>query len=95
MATTTLRSGASVITHNVTSTYTDVITSISGAANVAGMLRNLTNNYLTVVKGGTTAPDSGSSGEVLMPYDAVFCETDHIWVRFQNGGTATVCFETI
>jgi hypothetical protein len=99
MATTTIRNsgGTTVLTHIVQNgTYTDVITSIPGAT-VAGLLRNLSPYQIVVVKGGASAPDASSQGEILKPFAAVYCETDHIWVTTRNSqnSPATVAYETL
>jgi hypothetical protein len=94
MPTTTLRTGNAVATHTVTAEFTNVTTSIAAAANVIGLLRNLQNDKLIVIKGGSVAPNAGSSGEVLEGHSAVYCNTDYIWVRAADGA-GLVCFETL
>lgn len=97
MATTSIRNGSVLATHTVTSSWTDVVTSISGAANVAGLLKKVSGDgVVKVVKGGSTAPDAASIGsDVLMVAgDAVFCETDKIWVQCVSG-SPRVAFETL
>jgi hypothetical protein len=94
MTTTTLRSGNDVATHPVTSSFTDVTASISGAASMAGLLRNLSAAQVVVVKGGAAAPGSASAGELLDAFGAVYCDTDHIWVRSQGSGV-TLAFEVL
>lgn len=95
MTTTTLRDGGNAVAvHAVTSDFTDVVTSIPGASNTPGLLVNLENDVLVVVKGGSTAPVLTSRGENLGPGCAVFCDAANIWVRARDG-SGTVCFQTL
>ena len=94
MTTTTLRNGNVVATHAVTNSFTNAVTSIPGAANAPGCLRNLSTNSMIVVKGGATAPDDASSGELLPAFGEVFCDTAYIWVRAIRG-SGSVSYETL
>lgn len=94
MSTITLRNGAAVATHTVDSDWSDVVVSIPAAASVAGLLRNLEGDNIIVVKGGASAPATGTAGEVLGPFGAVFCDTSNIWVRAPDGA-GLVSFETL
>lgn len=80
-------------THTVIATYSDVVTSIAGAASTPGLLRNLTGYTMDVVKGGASAPDNALQGVKLLPFGAEYCDSDHIWVRCANGGSVT--FEAV
>lgn len=79
--------------HEVEAGYTDVVTSIAGAASTPGLLRNLTGYTLDVVKGGASAPSNSLPGVKLLPFGAEYCDSDHIWVRCANGGSVT--FEAV
>lgn len=96
MTTTSIRSGNAVAAHTVGSTWTDVVTSIGGAANVAGLLKKISGtSSVQVVKGGSSAPDDSSyPGDIILTLgDSVLCETDHIWVR--SAAPAVLAFETL
>lgn len=85
MGTTTNRAN-----HAVTDTYTDIITSIAGAASVAGNVNNLGDAEMEMVKGGATAPDAGVRGKPLLPWGSDYVEADHIWIRCRRSGASGV-----
>lgn len=89
MATTTQRTS-----HTVRTDWTDVITSIPGAANAAGMLRNKSGQAVEVIKGGNV-PVATDSGVVMEAFGKEYCEASHIWVRTIGTQYAVVAFEAL
>lgn len=88
MGTTTQRT-----THSVSASYTDVVTSIPGAANASGLLKNLSGYTIDVVKGGASAPGANVQGVKLLPFGEEYCEAANIWVRCDPG--ALVAFDVL
>ncbi len=86
MGTTTQRT-----THTVSNIWTDAVSSIAGAANVGGFVKNLSSYTVEIIKGGSVAPTSNAAGIPVLPYGEEWCETDHIWVR----GTGTIAFDVL
>jgi hypothetical protein len=89
MGTTTLRG-----THPVTGNWSDATNTLSGSVNVAGLLKNCSGLQMEVIKGGV-APTATDHGIPIQPWDAEYCETDHIWIRTTGGANATVAFDVI
>lgn len=90
MGTTTQRT-----VHIADDSYTDVITSIPGAANATGFLRHFGGNEVEIVKGGSTPPADDVRGIPLKERGDEWCEADHIWVRCRFDGTATIGFDLL
>jgi hypothetical protein len=89
MVTQTLRTS-----HLVTDVYTDVITSIPGAASANGFIRHLGGADVEIVMGGAGAPASTVRGIPLSQGDEESCEADHIWVKCRTGLSAVIGFDT-
>ena len=87
MATTTLRQ-----THMVTRNYSDLITSIPGAAGKSGFVKHLGGADVEIVFGGAPKPADSVRGSGLTVRGEEWAETDHIWVRCPHGGGAVVGF---
>ncbi|HEX7852333.1 MAG TPA: hypothetical protein VF503_01395 [Sphingobium sp.] len=77
----------------MTTDWTDAVTSIAGAANVAGLIRNASPVQFEVIKGGASAPAPTDRGVPVNPGGAEYCVTDHIWLRGPTGAAAI--FETM
>jgi hypothetical protein len=89
MVNTTLRTS-----HLVTEAYTDVITSIPGAADVSGFIRHLGGADIEIVMGGAAQPAPSVRGIPLSQGEEEPCEADHIWVKCRSGLSAVIGFDT-
>ncbi len=87
MPTTTLRQS-----HTVARAYSDLTTSIPGAANKAGFVKHFGGNEVEVVLGGSAQPGVTVRGSPLPVRGEEWAEADHIWVRCPQGGAAVVGF---
>lgn len=91
MTTETLRA-----THTVTEDYSDLVTSIPGAAAVGGFVRHLGGADIEIIKGGADAPAETVRGIPLRAgSDGEWCDADHIWVRCRRDMSAKLAFETL
>jgi hypothetical protein len=89
MVTTTQRTS-----HAVTDSYTDIVTSIPGAAATPGFIRHLGGADVEIVMGGAGAPASTVRGIPLSQGEEEACEADHIWVKCRTGLSAVIGFDT-
>lgn len=87
MPTTTLRQS-----HPVTRTYSDLTSSIPGAANKSGFVKHFGGAEVEIVMGGATQPDLTVRGSILPARGEEWAEADRIWVRCPHGGSAVVGF---
>ena len=90
MATTTLR-----MTHIATRSYSDLTTSIPGAAGKSGFMTHLGGADVEIVLGGATIPADSVRGTILHAGGEEWCETANIWLRCPHGGTAVLGFVEI
>lgn len=92
MATTTLRQ-----THMVTRSYSDLITSIPGAAGKSGFVKHLGGADVEIVFGGAGQPAAADRGTILRAGGEEWCEagTANIWPRCSHGGIATLGFNVV
>ncbi|MGE4431902.1 MAG: hypothetical protein AB7E05_14295 [Sphingobium sp.] len=87
MATTTLRQ-----THSASAEYSDLTTSIPGAAGATGFIKHLGGTEVEIVFGGAEEPEATVRGTLLRAGGEEWCESDHIWLRCPHGGAATLGF---
>ena len=91
MPTETLRA-----THMVTQDYSDLVTSIPGAAGAGGFVRHLGGADVEIIKGGAVAPAETVRGIPLRDEsEGEWCEADHIWVRCRRDMSAKLAFEVV
>lgn len=70
----------------VTTTWTDLAATITGAVSVACLIQNLTDAPVQIVWGGAAAPAVTHSGVTLNKFDSMAGTAAKIWVRAPNGG---------
>ena len=68
----------------VTSSWADVVATVTGAASVNAVYQNVGQNPIAVVFGGGSAPTT-SSGILLGPYDSVQGNAANVWARMAEG----------
>lgn len=90
MATTTLRQ-----THSVSGEYSDLVTSIAGAANSTGFVKHLGGADVEIIFGGDSQPASSMRGTLLSKGGEEWGEAAHIWVRCPHDGVATLGFNVV
>lgn len=90
MPTTTLRQ-----THMATRTYSNLITSIPGAAGKPGFVKHLGGADVEIIFGGAGQPGDSVRGTILRAGGEEWCEAANIWPRCPHGGTATLGFTVV
>lgn len=90
MTTTTART-----THEVGTSYSDIITSIPEAAAASGFARHFKGREVEIIKGGAMKPDDNMQGIPLREGGEEWCETDHIWAICRSRAGATIGFDLI
>lgn len=73
----------------VTTAWTDLAATITGAASVACLIQNLSDAPVQIVWGGASAPATTHSGVTLNKWDSMAGTAAKIWVRAPNGATVS------
>lgn len=68
----------------VTTSWTDVVATVTGAASVDAVYQNVGQNTIAVVFAGGSAPTT-STGILLGPFDSVQGNAANVWARTAEG----------
>lgn len=80
----------------VTTSWTDVVATVTGAASVDAVFQNVGRTPVAVVFGGGSAPTS-KTGIVLAPFDSVQGNAANVWARTieGSGGQSSLSVATV